>query len=82
MPCYGICIRHKACSRYADGHKRCNNRNLFIKWEGLWCPCCGYRLRIGPRLFKHKAKLRIKNKKAKQMQKADNKDSCNIIMHA
>ena len=58
MPCYGICIHHKTCGRYADGHKRCNNCNLFIKWEGSWCPCCGYKLRTKPRHSKFKAKLR------------------------
>jgi hypothetical protein len=58
MPCNGICIRHKTSRGYATGNKRCNRCNLFIKWEGLWCPCCGYKLRIGPRLSKFKAKLR------------------------
>jgi hypothetical protein len=32
--------------------------DLFIKWDGLFCPCCGSRLRIGPRNIKNKAKLR------------------------
>ena len=32
----------------------------FIKWEGLWCPCCGYRLRTKPRNLKYKAKLRAR----------------------
>jgi hypothetical protein len=58
MPCYGICIRHKASRGYATGSKRCNRCNLYIKWEGLWCPCCGYKLRVGPRHSKFKAKLR------------------------
>jgi hypothetical protein len=31
---------------------------LFIIWDGLWCPCCGYRLRTRPRNLKFKAKLR------------------------
>jgi hypothetical protein len=62
MVCKGICIRHKAqkpfgIGRYATG--RCQICEIFIKWDGLFCPCCGYRLRIRPRLFKHKAKLRI-----------------------
>jgi hypothetical protein len=30
---------------------------IFIKWDELWCPCCGCRLRTGPRHFKFKAKL-------------------------
>ena len=67
-------MRHKAykpyCSgRYAAGQKRCQICEIFIKWDGLWCPCCGCRLRMGPRLFKHKAKLRIKEKqKEKQIE--------------
>ena len=67
-------MRHKAykpyCSvRYAAGQKCCQICEIFIKWDGLWCPCCGCRLRMGPRLFKHKAKLRIKEKqKEKQIE--------------
>ena len=22
---------------------------IFIKWDMIWCPCCGYRLRTRPR---------------------------------
>ena len=63
MICKGICVRQKAhkpyCSgRYAAGQKRCQICEIFIKWDGLWCPCCSCRLRLGPRLFQHKAKLR------------------------
>ena len=58
MACKGICIRHKASGRYAAGSKRCHQCNLFIKWDGLLCPCCGCRLRTGPRHFKFKTKLR------------------------
>jgi hypothetical protein len=58
MPCKGICIRHKASGRYATGHKRCQQCDLFIEWYGLWCPCCGYKLRTRPRKFKLKSKLR------------------------
>jgi hypothetical protein len=86
MVCKGICIRHKAqkpvgSGRYATGQKRCQICEIFIKWDGIFCPCCGYRLRNGPRLFKHKAKLRMEQKE-NQMQKAQNKDSSNIILHA
>ena len=86
MTCKGICLRHKAhkpvgSGRYAAGQRRCQICEIFIKWDGLWCPCCGYRLRNGPRSFKFKAKLRIKKQKEKQMQKAQNKNS-NIILHA
>ena len=73
MTCKGIFTRHKAqkpvgSGRYATGQKRCQICEIFIKWEGLSCPCCGCRLRNGPRSFKFKAKLRI-TQKEQQMQK-------------
>ncbi|HEU4605648.1 MAG TPA: hypothetical protein VFS46_05360, partial [Nitrososphaera sp.] len=46
--------------RYASGQKGCQICEIFIKWDGLWCPCCGYRLRTKPRNLKYKAKLRAK----------------------
>jgi predicted amidophosphoribosyltransferase len=51
MVCKGICTRHKAPGRYTRGQKRCGHCNLFIKWDGVWCPCCGYKLRSRPRRF-------------------------------
>ena len=62
MTCKGICVRYKAqkpvgTGRYASGQRRCQICEIFIKWEGLWCPCCGYRLRTKPRNLKYKAKL-------------------------
>ena len=73
MTCKGICIRHKAqkpvgSGRYAIGQKRCQICEIFIKWDGLWCPCCGYRLRTKPRNLKYKAKLRSREdiKRAQQ----------------
>jgi hypothetical protein len=73
MTCKGICIRHKAqkpvaSGRYASGQKRCQICEIFIKWDGLWCPCCGYRLRTKPRNLKYKAKLRSREeiKKAQE----------------
>ncbi|MFL6408450.1 MAG: hypothetical protein ACJ71F_15480 [Nitrososphaeraceae archaeon] len=58
MTCKGICERHKALKpahssggggRYSAGQKRCAMCALFIKWDGLHCPCCGCRLRSNPR---------------------------------
>ena len=67
MTCKGICPRYKAqkpvgTGRDASGQRRCQICEIFIKWEGLWCPCCGYRLRTKPRNLKYKAnaqKMRI-----------------------
>jgi len=61
MSCNGItCTQHKATKpvrigRYASGQKRCQICAIFINWEGLWCPCCNYKLRTKPRkvLFKN-----------------------------
>jgi rRNA maturation endonuclease Nob1 len=61
MTCKGIFLRHRSqkpvdSGRYASGQKRCQVCEIFIKWDTLWCPCCGYRLRTKPRnsLFKKK----------------------------
>ncbi|HYY50897.1 MAG TPA: hypothetical protein VE643_08490 [Nitrososphaeraceae archaeon] len=75
MTCKGICIRHKGSGRYFYGHKRCQICNLFVKWDGVFCPCCGSRLRIGPRNTTNKAKLR---KQKKIQEEAKNKK--NIIL--
>jgi|SRR6266487_4548787 len=66
MVCKGICVRHKAMKpigtgRYSIGQKRCQVCEIFIRWNGLWCPCCGYRLRTRPRNSKFKAELRASN---------------------
>jgi hypothetical protein len=56
-------MRHKAIKptgigRYSSGQKRCQICEIFLNWSGLWCPCCGYRLRTRPRNVKFKAELR------------------------
>ena len=58
MTCKGICMRHKVSGRYVNGHKRCQHCNIFMKYDGLRCPCCAYKLRAAPRHFRYKAKLR------------------------
>ena len=64
MACKGICERHKAqkptgaWGEVASGQKKCQMCEMFIVWEGLWCPCCGYRLRVKPRNLRHKLRLR------------------------
>ncbi len=35
--------------------------------DGLWCPCCGYRLRTKPRNIKYKQKLRAAKKGRKNL---------------
>src|ERR1051325_6303315 len=59
MACKGICIHYKASSRYATGRKRCQTCDLFMQWDGVFCPCCGSRLGIGPRNIEDKANTHI-----------------------
>ena len=78
MTCKGICTRYKAqkpvgTGRYASGQRRCQICEIFIKWEGLWCPCCGYRLRTKPRNLKYKAKLRARVEAEAESQKVQAK---------
>jgi len=54
MACRNICERYKATkdkasSYYAQGFKRCQMCELFIKWGGTKCPCCKSALRTKPR---------------------------------
>ncbi len=66
MMCKGICSRHKVIrpstgQRYLIGQKRCQVCQIFIDWQGIFCPCCGYKLRITPR--NRKLKLTLRNRK-------------------
>jgi len=65
MACKGICPRFKAKKpfgangRYENGQKRCSICNLFINWDGKYCPCCGYVLRTKPKGTQTRQKLMI-----------------------
>jgi hypothetical protein len=75
MGCRGICTRHRAqrtsgfFGRYATGQKRCQICAIFMRWDGLWCPCCGCRVRTKPRNSKFKQKLKTVRKKYKNREK-------------
>ncbi|WP_316506072.1 hypothetical protein [Nitrosopumilus sp.] len=54
MVCKGTCHRYKAKKpgmhgRYNAGQKRCSQCEIFISWDGKYCPCCGYVLRTKPK---------------------------------
>lgn len=44
---------------YLKGAKRCQNcEGRYVQWEsGIFCPCCGGRLRLKPRKSKLKEKV-------------------------
>lgn len=59
MVCKGICHRYKApwisqTLRYANGQKKCVICDVFVQYDGLFCPCCSRRLRNKPRTSKGK----------------------------
>ena len=64
MVCKGICSRHRAIKptrgqRYTIGQKRCQVCQIFINWQGFYCPCCGYKLRGKPRNSKFKEMMML-----------------------
>lgn len=34
---------------YLGDTGRCTSCDIFVRWEGEWCPCCGTKLRKKPR---------------------------------
>ncbi|MCV0410183.1 hypothetical protein [Nitrosopumilus sp.] len=60
--CVGKCkefevLRSGLERRYKPGHKRCQQCNQWMLYEGVFCPCCNYRLRTRPRCKKYKVDL-------------------------
>lgn len=49
---------------YLNGAKRCQNcyDGIYLDWEGIFCPCCGIRLRLRPRKSKLKQVVLEQNK--------------------
>ncbi|MFY9795468.1 MAG: hypothetical protein WAJ93_07235, partial [Candidatus Nitrosopolaris sp.] len=60
--------------RYSTGQKRCQICET-LNWDGLWCPCCGYRLRTRPRNLKFKNELRARKEIEKGKLSAINEQS-------
>lgn len=65
MPCKGMCKRYKVNkpynnNRYILGQKRCQTCTIWVKWEGIFCPCCHQKLRIKPRKMQNKETLNSK----------------------
>lgn len=65
MACKGICVKYKAkkssyvSGRYVLGHKRCGTCEIFVNWDGKFCPCCNSPLRTKPKGTATREKLRI-----------------------
>lgn len=64
MVCKGTCVKYKIKKpksdyggRYESGQKRCSMCAIFIKWDGLHCPCCNFSLRTKPRNTQNRRQL-------------------------
>lgn len=53
MACKGKCATLQCRTRnglmYANGMKRCQVCDCWFKTESIWCPCCGWKLRVKPK---------------------------------
>ena len=68
LTCNGVCeskyggkIReggNGSTKMYQGGYKRCKTCECWLKWEGMFCPCCGVMLRSQPYSMKAKRRLR------------------------
>ncbi len=56
--CVNKCNEIVVRKRYTKNVKYCSNCAKFIKWEGKFCPCCGYLTRINS---KHSSSRKRKN---------------------
>ena len=54
--CQNTHTRYKTCTNrefpYDRGYKLCKTCEMHIKYEGRFCPCCGYLLRVKNRHIK------------------------------
>jgi len=66
--CKGICnkltLKEKCIGHrfYINGKKWCSVCDIFIKWDGLYCPCCRVKMRTRPE--SKKARLRFYKEKS------------------
>jgi len=66
--CKNTCGKYKSKKpgkggRYSSGQSRCQTCEVYIKYDGAYCPCCGYRLRKKPRNKLYKEKFRKSEEK-------------------
>ena len=72
MTCNGICVEFKPMSRskgyyLQENGKRCTHCSTFIIFVGLYCPCCGHRLKTHPTNNKYRKPIIEKMKQMNQI---------------
>lgn len=63
--CKGICKEYKVSNRYKDPENGycAMGCGIFLRWEGIRCPCCGYKLRRRPRSTSCNSTVKYRKKK-------------------
>ena len=53
--CKGVCTNSEyetkktVRGKLREDYRRCSICCVFLKYEGIYCPCCGVRLKVSPR---------------------------------
>jgi len=63
MACRNICERFNSRftvgkAHYGNGNKYCRRCEVYILYDGIFCPCCGMALRMSPTNKRDKERLR------------------------
>lgn len=53
----GGSLGNRGRSSYREGYKYCQACTTFIRWDGLFCPCCSMRLRRRAKHTKYRGEL-------------------------
>ncbi len=81
MVCNGVCVKYKFKKSnitrqvYSDGASRCQTCEIFIRWDGAFCPCCGVKVRKVPRNKHGKEAMRVRNKTRVDRKKGEYEES-------
>lgn len=62
--CKGVCTKYHTTGRYNKPENAfCACCSIFIKWEGIHCPCCMARLRRRPRSTSKNSTVKYRERK-------------------
>ena len=59
MVCRNLCTDYHAVGKYANGGKFCKGCDIYVEWEGKFCPCCNVILRRKPLSGKRRTYVRM-----------------------
>ena len=63
--CKNLCERFKVLPtpflpRYSRGYRRCSVCEIWLIYQGKFCPCCGGQLKTKPRHSKHRRRTEMR----------------------